>query len=218
VPSLHTRPLTDDEFEELAALLDRQSPLNTDGLFGVLHAVAVAPSVIVPSTWLPIVLPEGIEQGRSVELLLRMHNEVLDALNHGEGYVPPDDDVEACVSFAGGYAAAATLDPQWIGDADRWTFASPIAYLAERRDLVPPDALAKFDATPDTKDVIRRYLAATVVTTHKTFVEARRASLAQQHHAPAHSPRIGRNDPCPCGSGKKFKRCCIDRPRQVNSN
>lgn len=21
-------------------------------------------------------------------------------------------------------------------------------------------------------------------------------------------PKIGRNDPCPCGSGKKFKRCC----------
>lgn len=23
--------------------------------------------------------------------------------------------------------------------------------------------------------------------------------------------RIGRNDPCPCGSGKKFKKCCYDR-------
>ena len=23
------------------------------------------------------------------------------------------------------------------------------------------------------------------------------------------SIRIGRNDPCPCGSGKKFKRCCV---------
>ena len=23
---------------------------------------------------------------------------------------------------------------------------------------------------------------------------------------------IGRNDPCSCGSGKKFKRCCIDKP------
>lgn len=22
------------------------------------------------------------------------------------------------------------------------------------------------------------------------------------------SPRIGRNDPCPCGSGKKYKKCC----------
>ncbi|MCO4764592.1 MAG: SEC-C domain-containing protein [Myxococcales bacterium] len=23
-------------------------------------------------------------------------------------------------------------------------------------------------------------------------------------------PKIGRNAPCPCGSGKKYKRCCID--------
>ena len=22
--------------------------------------------------------------------------------------------------------------------------------------------------------------------------------------------KVGRNDPCPCGSGKKFKKCCID--------
>ena len=22
------------------------------------------------------------------------------------------------------------------------------------------------------------------------------------------SPRVGRNEPCPCGSGKKFKKCC----------
>jgi uncharacterized protein YecA (UPF0149 family) len=22
------------------------------------------------------------------------------------------------------------------------------------------------------------------------------------------SSKIGRNDPCPCGSGKKFKKCC----------
>ena len=22
------------------------------------------------------------------------------------------------------------------------------------------------------------------------------------------TPKVGRNDPCPCGSGKKFKRCC----------
>lgn len=23
--------------------------------------------------------------------------------------------------------------------------------------------------------------------------------------------RIGRNDPCPCGSGLKYKKCCLDR-------
>lgn len=26
----------------------------------------------------------------------------------------------------------------------------------------------------------------------------------------ARAARIGRNDPCPCGSGRKYKRCCID--------
>jgi hypothetical protein len=24
---------------------------------------------------------------------------------------------------------------------------------------------------------------------------------------------VGRNDPCPCGSGKKYKRCCLDKDR-----
>lgn len=23
------------------------------------------------------------------------------------------------------------------------------------------------------------------------------------------SPRVGRNEPCPCGSGKKYKKCCL---------
>jgi preprotein translocase subunit SecA len=34
------------------------------------------------------------------------------------------------------------------------------------------------------------------------------------HHAPVEqyvraTPKIGRNDPCPCGSGKKHKKCCM---------
>jgi len=23
-------------------------------------------------------------------------------------------------------------------------------------------------------------------------------------------PKVSRNEPCPCGSGKKFKRCCLN--------
>jgi len=26
----------------------------------------------------------------------------------------------------------------------------------------------------------------------------------------AKKPETGRNDACPCGSGKKYKRCCLD--------
>jgi hypothetical protein len=28
---------------------------------------------------------------------------------------------------------------------------------------------------------------------------------------PATKQKVGRNDPCPCGSGKKFKACCMRR-------
>jgi preprotein translocase subunit SecA len=35
-----------------------------------------------------------------------------------------------------------------------------------------------------------------------------RETAAAPRPAPARSgPKIGRNDPCPCGSGKKFKHC-----------
>ncbi len=29
-------------------------------------------------------------------------------------------------------------------------------------------------------------------------------------------PRPGRNDPCPCGSGKKFKHCCASKKDRVS--
>lgn len=31
---------------------------------------------------------------------------------------------------------------------------------------------------------------------------------------PPANRKIGRNDPCPCGSGEKFKKCCINKSRQ----
>ncbi len=35
------------------------------------------------------------------------------------------------------------------------------------------------------------------------------ASFAPQEDGPARAARqLGRNDPCPCGSGRKYKKCC----------
>jgi len=28
-------------------------------------------------------------------------------------------------------------------------------------------------------------------------------------------PKVGRNDPCPCGSGKKFKKCCMAKQQKI---
>jgi hypothetical protein len=38
-------------------------------------------------------------------------------------------------------------------------------------------------------------------------VEAMNASLGTRAAGPE-PPTVGRNDPCPCGSGEKYKRCC----------
>jgi hypothetical protein len=35
-------------------------------------------------------------------------------------------------------------------------------------------------------------------------------SLGTPHREPLRN--VGRNDPCPCGSGKKFKKCCLNSP------
>ncbi|MBR3341954.1 MAG: SEC-C domain-containing protein [Clostridiales bacterium] len=40
--------------------------------------------------------------------------------------------------------------------------------------------------------------------------EEKRNEITKQYREDnmAHSDKIGRNDPCPCGSGKKYKNCC----------
>jgi len=39
--------------------------------------------------------------------------------------------------------------------------------------------------------------------------EAAQAVEAQAKARPVRTgPKVGRNDPCPCGSGKKYKNCC----------
>jgi uncharacterized protein YchJ len=41
--------------------------------------------------------------------------------------------------------------------------------------------------------------------------QTRDKSLPSRLYDPASNPfrKVGRNDPCPCGSGKKFKKCCL---------
>ena len=177
-----------------------------------LGKIAVAPGMVPPSAWLPEVLPEGPrEASQLLGLLLRLYNDVLKAVQRRRPLLPEVDDIEGCRAFAAGYAAGAALDPLWIGDKDRWTFAVPFAYLAGRRDLLSDGAIAKYDEIQDACDTARRYLDALVVAADETFRKARLAAFQNARSAP-HAARVGRNEPCPCGSGKKFKRCCIDSP------
>ena len=71
---------------------------------------------------------------------------------------------------------------------------------------------------PVTKDM-RRELVATAIMGIKQiydiFTPQREAAMPRKYRVDAgtdvfvrDAPKTGRNDPCPCGSGKKFKKCC----------
>ena len=45
----------------------------------------------------------------------------------------------------------------------------------------------------------------------KIFTKEKRDELYKREkssHTVIKPPKVGRNDPCPCGSGKKYKKCC----------
>jgi uncharacterized protein YecA (UPF0149 family) len=52
------------------------------------------------------------------------------------------------------------------------------------------------------QDVARKIMACKM----KASQLLSQAAQSQQRVLPS-TPKVGRNDPCPCGSGKKYKRC-----------
>jgi uncharacterized protein len=53
---------------------------------------------------------------------------------------------------------------------------------------------------------LRDSIAPNVRAIHEKWLAGRSAPQPPARHD---RPRVGRNDPCPCGSGKKYKRCCL---------
>lgn len=85
---------------------------------------------------------------------------------------------------------------------------------------------AKFEAMEKVRNLIHKQLigdsvhATEVFTgTHKRAIkeamETRQREIEAQGGRTVHRTSIGRNAPCPCGSGLKFKKCCIDKAALV---
>jgi uncharacterized protein len=58
--------------------------------------------------------------------------------------------------------------------------------------------------------------AVSVLLDHAKALERERQEYLRQPPAhPPQLPKIGRNDPCPCGSGRKYKKCCMHKTKIV---
>ena len=63
---------------------------------------------------------------------------------------------------------------------------------------------------PEQREEVIVHMAAGLVAAYRYFREHRQ-SYIDTNFTPEprrNAPKVGRNDLCPCGSGKKYKRCC----------
>ena len=106
--------------------------------------------------------------------------------------------------------AEATLDP-----TDGYTPLFGILVLAHENELDPELRPLEKSITSEER---LQFIAAAVLgikTIYEEFSEQRVNGISHWHRPNIQqgsfvreTPKIGRNEPCPCGSGKKFKKCC----------
>lgn len=99
-------------------------------------------------------------------------------------------------------------------------------YFEDMPEEVFRDAFAGMDMElSDRESQIQIFLLASLPLAIETFQEHartveknRRRQLGKSGGPiPIHSVKVGRNDPCPCGSGKKYKKCCGGSDAQQGS-
>jgi uncharacterized protein len=191
-----------------------------DELQGFLCAIVSAPMPIAESVWMPIALgvdPEDDEVAASgiVPLVRRLRDECERDLLEERGIDPilapgPAGEGLDHARWARGYLEGVSLaDPAW--DAEDPDTAD---------ELLAPFFVLAGDATPEAR---RAYRESVQLPTDSDLDELLGESLPlivqdnfeywlDKRLVPEtirrDAPKVGRNDPCPCGSGKKFKQCC----------
>lgn len=182
-------------------------------LDGFMTALVIGPDPVPPAEYLPEIWGmsldgspfEDAEQEEFVTALLERHwNTIAIRVEHGSPVRPPllddalsDDASEWANGFMLGMAIRERGWQKLIRDPQGAALVGPIACLAASAEdtdeaELSPEAVAEIVAQlPE------------LVAGIAAFWRARKAAPA-----PRQANTTGRNDACPCGSGKKFKQCC----------
>ena len=222
------KPLTQTEFSELdrflASDLTSEHAMMVDTLDGFLTAIALGPVDIPVPQWLPRVWgPEekdtprfrNEEQAdRILALIVRQLNGVLRTLQLDIANYTPIVDV-------------VTVDGVDYDDAEMWAFGFMAGINLARTAWQPvfeqPEVLESLKPvfllsaknlteeqkllveTPQQRGALAAQLPGMVSTLYTFWQPFRKAEAPEPVRVEA---KAGRNDPCPCGSGKKYKKCC----------
>ncbi len=192
------------------------SILSVVELDGFLAALACAPFALMPSQWLPAMwggedqLPEWEEKEEIDdfhEVLMIAHNSVMEEFVAGE-FCPriyaEDGRLVAMDEWCDGFMRGVRLYPR-LGEEDQH-------YLDENLRVIR--LFVTGEGVDDLLSLSYEQLQAKAATIEPAVMALRQRFFSRQV-IEAHTPymaameKVGRNDPCPCGSGKKFKKCCL---------
>ena len=94
-----------------------------------------------------------------------------------------------------------------INDEEHGGCLIPMMMLYHEHDEDPE--MRPEPINPEKREEVIVHMAAGLVTAYRYFREHRQRIPSAATSTPRQrTPKVGRNDPCPCGSGKKYKRCC----------
>jgi uncharacterized protein len=229
---MNARPLTDAEYDCLAGVLNRfhgECAMNLEQLDGFFAALICSPDHVHPSEYLPEIWGGEMADEDAfssqqqlkdfLDLVMRHWRVIADTLQSGDVYLPvlleDDEGVAHANDWAQGFMRGMELRREdWgelLNDEDHGGWLVPILALAHEHD--PDPAMRPY---PEPMDADRREQliasAAAGITAIYRYFEPRRRTLADMRSERSTYrrtvPKMGRNDPCPCGSGKKYKQCC----------
>lgn len=203
-------------------LMSDAAPENSMGLSdldGFLTGILVGPDLIMPSEWLPHIwggeepIFESAEQAQEVlGTIMRRYNEIAQSLDgHPDDLNPifwenAEGDVVIAADWAEGFLEAFDMRREaWfplVDDKKARIFLMPILALCGDEvgnALLPIDTETEAEIAAEAPDMIPVCVFAI-----RDFWRARERGTWPIRH-PA---KVGRNEPCPCGSGRKYKKCC----------
>ena len=113
--------------------------------------------------------------------------------------------------WAEGFRRAMLGGGHWqpmLGNKDAWPLISPIVLFQSGYNPDKPDL--QIDQRPEMLSVLVRCIYEMRQWWQAYALAQSRADSAPAPASPQRDTptKVGRNDPCPCGSGKKYKKCC----------
>jgi len=234
------QPLSSEEMEELDDFLlnripdDEEDPDKDCGIFelssldGFLTAVVSGLQMVPPSRWLPSIwgddeqIWDSEDQFRLIMSLLMRHMNGIAGmlLESPEDFEPiflsrevKGKEFLVVDEWCEGYLRGVSLSSaQWNKGGEKIrSLLEPIALFAsaamdDERDRLPMEQI----------EALQQAITPAVREIHHFWMARRPKSGRIVADEPEGRIKVGRNQPCPCGSGKKFKRCCGSPVRLVH--